>query len=209
MTEINQQQEEKIMNQLKFLWNSVFEMNSYFCIIEQYYENGTNFKEEMQISPAFYHYTYNALIVATFSEVTRMYDSNSKSNLMSFLKYCKDNQDLLLKIHKRSGSGWVSDEKLNENLCGFITQIEELSSDLKKLKTQRDKIYSHNDSKKQEDLNKIISNNPLFLDDMKRMIKVATNSLTFVQALLTNINKKPYAKNIGDWKETLLRVKLE
>ena len=32
MTEINQQQEEKIMNQLKFLWNSVFEMNSYFCI---------------------------------------------------------------------------------------------------------------------------------------------------------------------------------
>lgn len=64
-------------------------------------------------------------------------------------------------------------------------------------------------TQKQEDLNKIISNNPLFLDDMKRMIKVATNSLTFVQALLTNINKKPYAKNIGDWKETLLRVKLE
>ena len=207
MTQINQQQEKKLMKQLDFLWENTFEMNSYFHIIKQYLENSSCYRNQIRLSPTFYHYIYNALVVATFSEVSKMYDKNSKTNIFKFLDYCKKNSNLLFLIHKRSGAGNCEEDRIKKMLFSFDENLKKLTPKLNNLKTQRDKVYAHNDSQKMEDIEKLIHKNPVLIKDMEELIKLVTEVLQYIYALLTKIVRNKVVKDISDWENTLLKLK--
>ena len=70
---------EKIINISERFMQEALEANCYYDIIKQYSENKQKYYEEMSFSGAFYTYTYNALIVAVFMELAKIYDRNKDS----------------------------------------------------------------------------------------------------------------------------------
>ncbi|EOS8040453.1 hypothetical protein DUC50_RS12765, partial [Enterococcus hirae] len=71
---------EKLIKKIDIFMNQARQANCYFSIVKQVAENRTNYYEEMSLSSAFYSYTYNALVVATFMELSKIYDSHRYSS---------------------------------------------------------------------------------------------------------------------------------
>ena len=166
MEKINKDQENKIMKDIEFLWTCTTEMNAYFTILRQLQKNTHIFQEQMNLSKAFYHYTYNALIVATFTEVSKIYDRNSKTNYFTVIEYCQKHIDLLLQIRKEKEKS----DNIEENRKVERKYLEEPA--FKNLKTQRDKIYAHNDSRSRDGVETIIENNPISLRGPERLVGI-------------------------------------
>lgn len=190
----------------------------------------------MGISTAFYHFTYNALVIATFSEVSRLFDSGGNTNLEELMLYCEKNICLIQNIRR----GISADEEkefyhqIKENEKEFfIEKIEtefhitesiklnietklklfrwkynNLNPVIKNLKSQRDKVYSHNDAKSTENIVTYMDEYPISIKDMESLIVFSVEYLLFLIAILTDINKAKQPLNIDDWKNTLALVKL-
>ncbi|HGZ4935198.1 hypothetical protein ABG953_05910 [Enterococcus faecalis] len=80
--------------------NQAIQANCYFSIIKQFNQNRNTYNEEMNLSSAFYSYTYNALIVANFMELSKIYDRHRlSSNIEKLLYECKENIDYFPKTH--------------------------------------------------------------------------------------------------------------
>ncbi|XKR52089.1 transposase (plasmid) [Enterococcus faecalis] len=213
MEKINKDQENKIMKDIEFLWTCTTEMNAYFTILRQPQKNTHIFQEQMNLSKAFYHYTYNALIVATFTEVSKIYDRNSKTNYFTVIEYCQKHIDLLLQIRKEKEKSDNIEENrkvdrkyLEDIFSKLKSDITKLEPAFKNLKTQRDKIYAHNDSRSRDGVETIIENNPISLKDMEELLSCATISLQFIYALITLIKRNPLPNNIGDLDATLIKL---
>lgn len=85
-------EKEQLIKKLDIFMNQARQANCYFLIIKQFMENRSNYPDEMSLSSAFYSFTYNALVVSTFMELAKIYDSHKQSaNLQNFLKECKAN----------------------------------------------------------------------------------------------------------------------
>lgn len=90
---------EKLIKKIDIFMNQARQANCYFSIVKQVAENRTNYYEEMSLSSAFYSYTYNALVVATFMELSKIYDSHRySSNIQKLVKECRDNIDYFPKF---------------------------------------------------------------------------------------------------------------
>lgn len=83
---------EEICEMAEIFQNEAIQANAYYCIAEQYRENLLEYSTEMSVSGAFYHYTYNALVVAAIMELAKIYDSHQKSvNIKDLLEACVNN----------------------------------------------------------------------------------------------------------------------
>lgn len=208
MDKINKDQEIKLNNMLEFLWRSVMDVNSYFQLIKQFHENENKYTDEMNISKAFYCYTYNALVLATISELSRIYDKNGNTSLISLMNYCEKNVKLITQIHTRSGKKIRDEAHIDGMLKKYRAEYENTSKFIGNLKKQRDKIYSHNDSKKIEDISRILKKNPLNIEEIEGLIYMVTIYLQYLFSLTTGIIKTPVVKHIDDWEQTLKSVSL-
>lgn len=233
---MNLEQKKKIMKMIEFLWRSTFDANGYFQIIKQFEDNRIKYSDEMGISSAFYLHTYNALVIATFSEVSRLYDKGGNTNLKILINYCEKHILLIQKIwdennineEKKFYHTFKEDEKeffnkeLDANL--FPTECIKLSLETKfklfrwkynklnqvveNLKSQRDKIYSHNDAKTIESMDLYIEKYPISIENMELLIVFSLEYLQFLIAIITNRNRPSQAINIDDWESTLMLVRL-
>lgn len=83
---------EKLANEL---YREAFDANSYFLIMQQYGTNSEKYKAEMDLSPAFYNIVFNALQIACFMELSKLYDKTNKVfTIGSLLKDCEENISL-------------------------------------------------------------------------------------------------------------------
>ncbi|MFR4954600.1 AbiU2 domain-containing protein [Enterococcus gallinarum] len=81
---------EELIAKVDVFMNQARQANCYFLIIKQFIENRTKYHEEIAVSSAFYSYTYNALVVATFMELSKIYDSHPQSsNIQKLVADCK------------------------------------------------------------------------------------------------------------------------
>lgn len=88
-------EKEKIIELADVFMQEAFQANCYIDLIEQYSKNMKDYSEELKISGAFYAYTYNALVVATFMEVAKIYDRNRNSiNIKQLLEICKEKKEI-------------------------------------------------------------------------------------------------------------------
>ena len=77
------------------LFCEAFDANSYFLIMQQYRKHSQKYKVEMDLSPAFYNIVFNALQVACFMELAKLYDkTGGVFTIGSLLKNCKENISL-------------------------------------------------------------------------------------------------------------------
>ena len=85
----------EIISLAEAFMQEAFQANCYIDIIEQYSRNSDEYFEEMRISGAFYHFTRNALVVATFMELAKIFDSHRASiNIKQLMDICVDNMQL-------------------------------------------------------------------------------------------------------------------
>lgn len=85
-------EKEQLIKKLDIFMNQARQANCYFLIIKQFLENRSNYPDEMSLSSAFYSFTYNALVVSTFMELAKIYDSHKYStNIQKLFKECKEN----------------------------------------------------------------------------------------------------------------------
>lgn len=83
---------EKLVQYAKELHQEAFDANAYFLIMQQYRKFWQEYKDEMQLSPAFYGVVYEALQKACFMEIAKLYDKSSEViTIGSLLKDCQDN----------------------------------------------------------------------------------------------------------------------
>ncbi len=68
---------DNILKMAEKLYQEAFNANAYYTIMKQYQENYKKYDAEMCLSPAFYHTVYNALQVACFMELAKLYDKSS------------------------------------------------------------------------------------------------------------------------------------
>lgn len=88
-------EKEKIIELADAFMQEAFQANCYMDLIEQYLRNIKDYSEELKISGAFYIYTYNALVVATFMELAKIYDRNRDSiSIKQLLENCKEKKEL-------------------------------------------------------------------------------------------------------------------
>ena len=86
---------EKLIKLAEDLHKSAFDAKSYYTIMMQYKKEGSKYKNEINISPAFYRVVYDALQKACFMEIAKSYDKrNDAVSVGLLLKYCRDNLDL-------------------------------------------------------------------------------------------------------------------
>lgn len=233
---MNIEQKKKIMKMIDFLWRSTFDANGYFQVIKQFEDNRIKYSDEMEVSSAFYLYTYNALVIATFSEVSRLFDKGGNTNLEILMKYCEKHTLLIQQIwdennfdeEKNLYHTFKDDEKeffikelgaklfptesiklsLETKFKLFRWKYNKLNQVVENLKSQRDKIYSHNDAKSIESMDKYIKRYPISIENMELLIVFSLEYLQFLIAIITNTNKPSHAINIDDWEGTLMLVQL-
>lgn len=84
-----------ILKKAEKLYQEAFNANAYYIILKQYQENSEKYNAEMRLSPAFYHTVYNALQVACFMELAKLYDtSRDVFCIGSLIKECKNSLSL-------------------------------------------------------------------------------------------------------------------
>lgn len=77
------------------LHQEAFDANAYFLIMEQYKKFRKKYKEEVQLSPAFYGVIYTALQKACFMEIAKLYDgSKYVITIGSLLRECQESIEL-------------------------------------------------------------------------------------------------------------------
>lgn len=78
--------------------DEAFQANCYYNIILQYRKNIKIYHDEMNYSSAFYSYTFNALVVATFMELAKIYDNHKSAiNIIKLMDLCRENLSLFPK----------------------------------------------------------------------------------------------------------------
>lgn len=91
---------EELIKKVDIFMNQARQANCYYSIIKQFEENRNKYNEEMNLSTAFYSCTYNALVVATFMELSKIYDSHRQSsNIQKLIMECKNNISYFPTVH--------------------------------------------------------------------------------------------------------------
>lgn len=92
---------EQLLNLSEEFMQEAFTANCYYEIIKQFSVNAKEYYVEIGYSSAFYTYVYNALIVATFMELSKIYDTHKKSfNIFQLINICKTHLSLFPQKHK-------------------------------------------------------------------------------------------------------------
>lgn len=83
---------EELIIHAEDLYHNAFDANAYYLIMKQYGKVCRDYKEEMNLSPAFYQVVYGALQRACFMEIAKIYDkSKDVISLGMLLGECQDN----------------------------------------------------------------------------------------------------------------------
>lgn len=80
------------------------------------------------------------------------------------------------------------------------------SKTIEKVRTQRNKIYVHNDERGLIDLDSIQNNFPISYQEMEKLIEFALDVTTFILSVLTGDTKARKVSNINDLENTLMMV---
>lgn len=85
-------EKEKLIYLVEQFYQEALSANSYYSILQQYAEYQKKHLTEMQVSPAFYTITHNALVEALFMNLAKIYDLQKDAiNIRQLLEKCENN----------------------------------------------------------------------------------------------------------------------
>lgn len=185
-------------------------------------------EEVLRVSGAFIHFTANSLAISMMMEVSKIYDSNKKSKTIYLLnEKAEFFHDSLPTCYSRSFDEIYQDIVNPEERAGIIHQLKNeyettarnnlttLSNQLlllkpivMKIKLHRNKIYAHNDFLDEKHEVNLISEYPVTLLEINKLIDFALDYSTTIIALITGLIRPITPVNINDF-EGLMQYILE
>lgn len=199
----NVQQKTRLENLTNFLWEQIIIVNSSYDICILLSKSKSKYPKAMTLSPAFYSINFKSCIDSCLSTLTRLYDKNGNSTIITLLTLCEDNPDLIVAIQNEVGRKKATLDHFKLLLIKIRQEYDKLLPLIKKLTKIRDKIVSHNDSKSIESLERILDQNKMTFSNIKLLIDFATEFTQCIIAYLTTIVKQQHAKNINDLEVSL------
>lgn len=94
--------------------------------------------------------------------------------------------------------------KINELVGMYQKRFASLNKERKNLITQRNKIYAHNDRETNFEFNDIYAKNPLFYNDIEKLLEFAEDFTSFCYEYLSGNYAMQKFSNIDDLESTLL-----
>ncbi|MGH0567682.1 hypothetical protein CN394_27625 [Bacillus anthracis] len=204
MTE--EQIQEQLLELAEEIYQQSFEANTFYEIMMQIEREQMEYFDEIRVSPAFYSYIYNSLVVSTFAVVSKLYDKTTHRNVISVKKLldrCIEYKNFSTELTVGGPTPEVFFESKKQEYERF-----EKNKSLDSLYTQRDKIYSHNTKQAMRNMDKLIEENPLRREQIKQFIDFSLGLSRAVIVYLTGTLKASSPSNISDLKHTLRLVRL-
>ncbi|EEM56589.1 hypothetical protein BK699_06045 [Bacillus thuringiensis serovar mexicanensis] len=198
--------EEQLLELAEEIYQQSFEANTFYEIMMQIEREQMEYFDEIRVSPAFYSYIYNSLVVSTFAVVSKLYDKTTHRNVISVKKLldrCIEYKDFSTELTV----GEPTPEDFFKSQKQEYERFEKNNS-LDSLYTQRDKIYSHNTKQAMRNMDKLIEENPLRREQIKQFIDFSLELSRAVIVYLTGTLKASSPSNISDLKHTLRLVRL-
>lgn len=198
--------EEQLLELAEEIYQQSFEANTFYEIMMQIEREQVEYLDEIRVSPAFYSYIYNSLVVSTFAVVSKLYDKTTNKNVISVKKLL----DRCMEYKKFSTELTVDGPTPEAFFKSKKQEYErfEKNNSLDSLYTQRDKIYSHNTKQAMRNMDKLIEENPLRREQIKQFIDFSLELSRAVIVYLTGTLKASSPSNISDLKHTLRLVRL-
>ena len=224
---------EELIEVASFCHGQAIMINQDLCIVRQIQELSDKYKEEIEVSPAFYTMILDSMEKAIVIGLAKLYDNNNQqkpdkitSQIDGLLEQVQNNIEWFPKTKqiKASHSIEFSDGKITNLSEHPIIEIQlepekelqtltirktSLDATIKKLRNLRNKIYAHNDKKillgQQENW---IEENSLSLDDAETLTMLAFDVSDFVIKRLTGVHRARKAINIDDFEKTLKYVQM-
>ena len=224
---------EELIQYASFCHSQAIMINQDLYIVRQIQELAGKYKEEIEISPAFYTMILDSLEKAIVIGLAKLYDNNNQQKpdritiqISGLLEQIQNNIEWFPKVKqiKASYSIEFSDGKISnlpehptidiplepeKELQTLTIRKTSLDAIIKKLRNLRNKIYAHNDKKillgKQENW---IEKNSFSLDDAEMLIILAFDVSDFVIKRLAGECRERKAVNIDDFEKTLRYVQI-
>jgi len=201
-----EKQFEKYRESLHF---EVQRLASYISLYRHLHERMRDRLDEMNISPAFFQVTIDALLTAIVLWVDKLFGKSSERGFLNFLSFVENNREVFsideLKRRKDYPDGhWM----LNREPITFQTietdrqKLEKLGS-LPNFKLRRDKFHAHFDKKYFFNRSKLGDDAPIKWGDLNQIVDTMADILnTYSAAYDGNVySLAPY--NINDVDRTL------
>ena len=202
-------------------------INQDLYIVRQILKLAAKYKEEIEVSPAFYTMILDSLERSIVIELAKLFDRDDSSlQVNKVLETIRDNIDWFPKtrrvetsnvIESNNGKIETRSEKIifdvllepEKRLNDLIFRKEELSNTIEKLRKLRNKVYAHNDKRVLLDgQEKWMKENGFSLDDVENLLGLAFDICDFVLVRLTGEGRHRKAINIDDFEKTLKYVQM-
>lgn len=218
---------EELIEVASFCHDKARLINQDLYIVRQILELSVKYKEEINISPAFYTMILDSLERSIVIELAKLFDRDDSSlQVNKMLETIQNNMDWFPKIRHvetsnvielNNGKIETSSEKMSfdvplepeKYLNDLVFRKENFSDTITKLRKLRNKVYAHND--KHALLNgqeKWMKENGFSLDDVEKLLILAFDICDFVLVRLTGVGRCKKAINIDDFEKTLRYVQI-
>lgn len=183
--------EDKLSNELDNCILRIIQTNDYVKAFEELHENIRQYNKVINLSPAFFSLTYNALVFTIMMETAKLFDY--RNDVISIKNLIED-------IKKKNIN------ELEDNISCFKKELEELRPSIKNLRTQRNKILAHIDREYTIDYPK---DYPVCWKDIKKLLDFAFRVCNKISLVLKKQNFPENTLNIGDLHKLLEKVNLQ
>jgi hypothetical protein len=173
----NSKSEKKFEEYRRYLTYEATCLVSFINVFRRLYERRVDRLEEINIAPAFFQVTINALLSAIILWADKLFDTKGKRGIFNFLMFIEHNRNILaieqLKRRKNYPEGhWMlnRDPITPETINGDRRDIQRLGC-LQSLRTLRDKFYAHFDKEYFFDRERMANEAPTW-GDFEKVIAV-------------------------------------
>lgn len=218
---------EKLIEIASFCHDKARLINQDLYIVKQILKLSAKYKEEINISPAFYTRILDSLVRSIIIELAKLFDRDDSSlQVNKVLETIRDNIDWFPKTRRVETSNVIklNNDKIENHLekmffdvplepekgmNDLISRKENVSDTIVKLRKLRNKVYAHNDKYALLDgQEKWMKENGFSLDDVENLLALAFDICDFVLVRLTGEGRYRKAINIDDFEKTLRYVQM-
>ncbi|SAL00165.1 hypothetical protein AWB80_07802 [Caballeronia pedi] len=180
--------EQRFIDYRQYLEYEATRVISYATLYRKLYERRADRLEEMNIAPAFFSVTADALFSAVVLWIDKLFDEQAERGIFNFLMFVEHNRKLFaidqLKRRNNYPDGhWMLNrepitlEAINEHR----KKIRNLSC-LKSFKIRRDKFHAHFDKVHFFDRKRLSNEAPLNWDDLDSVTELLKNTINHYSA---------------------------
>jgi len=200
----------------KYLFDELGRLASYVRLYRRLNERKADRLKEMNIAPAFFSTTIDALFSAIVLWVDKLFGDRSERGLLNFLSFVEHNRKIfdIKELQRRKNypdDHWMLQNRESVTFASIQQDRKRIAEfkPLKSFKLRRDKFQAHFDKEYFFDRNKLHKDAPLTWGDLEQVIQLGKEILNSYSADYDGNTHAVEPINAGDVDHLLNRLHLQ